>query len=196
MSLRDQLLKKGLVSKKRARAVDQQAKRDRKANQGKKKRKRELKAEADAKTAAEANEKHAARKSAREASDAARDRYESALRVRNLILGNRMDNRGAHPFFHKAKDGVRLLKMSVHPRVAQELSRGNLAIAFLDQGNRESYVLVPRATAATLIELDASVVVHWSQGGGPPDPSEAVFKGEWEPSIGPHRLAEGHPYPN
>lgn len=185
-SLRDQLLQKGLVSKKRARAVDRQQQRARKDQQGQKRKKRAIDEERRAEEKATRETAAERRQAARAAASQVRDAYEAALRVRNLILGHRLDNRGPHPFFHKGRAGRLVFRMSVHLRVAEELRRGNLAIALLDHGNRDEYVLIGRIAAEKLHELAPDVLMHWVRQPSK-DPSEALLERDWEPCLGPHR---------
>lgn len=189
MSLRDQLLKKGLASKKDARRVDRDLKNQRKREQGSKKRKAALAREEKARLAAEKEAQAAERLAARKEREAARDRYEHALQVRNLLLGHRLKNRGGHPFHFKAKDGRTVLRMFVHPRVAEELTLGTLAIAWLDHGNRDEYLLIGRKGAEKLTEIGAeNVLVHWHR--GEPDASERPLHRDWDPSLRPHRVPD------
>lgn len=187
MSLRDQLLKKGLASKKDARRVERDLKQARKSKQGNKQRKSAEQRQAEAARKAAAEAKRARRLADRKEREAARDRYEHALRVRNLLLGHRLKNSGTHPFHFKARDGRRVLRMLVHPRIAAELAKGSLAIAWLNQGNRDEYLLISAQGAEKLEAIGASdVLVHRAR--GEPDPSEQPLHRDWEPSLRPHRV--------
>ncbi|MCB9678430.1 MAG: DUF2058 family protein [Alphaproteobacteria bacterium] len=188
MSLRDQLLKAGLVSKKDARRVNQELKKDRKESQGSKQKKKALEREARAAEEARRNAEQEARLAERRERTEARDRYEAALRVRNLILGNRVKNRGPHRFFFKGRDGRTVHRIEIQAGVAKELANGRLAIALIDHGTREEYVLVGRSAADRIAEVDPSVLVHFCPGPHAPDPSEALMEKDWEPSLGPHRV--------
>ncbi|MCA9568530.1 MAG: DUF2058 family protein, partial [Myxococcales bacterium] len=140
MSLRDQLVAKGLASSKDAQKARRDLKKQRKDDQGSKKRKGELRREQEAAAREEQEARRTERLEARKEREAIRDRHEHALRVRNLILGNRLKNRGDHPFHFVARDGRTILRMMLHRRVAEEIARGSVAIAWLDHGNRDEYV--------------------------------------------------------
>jgi len=188
MSLRDQLLKSGLVNKKAARRLDREQKQARKSKQGSKQRKNKIRREREAAEAAKREADSAARLAQRREREQVRDRYEAALRVRNLILGNRVKNRGSHPFYIRDRDGL-IHRMDLHPKVATELSNGRLGVARLDHGTRVEFVLIGSNAAERLAELDPSVLVHWTPGPHPPDPSERLLQRDWEPSLVPHRVA-------
>lgn len=190
MSLRDQLLKAGLASKKDAAKVKRELKQKRKEAQGHKRKKKHVERErraAEAKARAEEKERLIEEKRAREA---ARDRYEEALRVRNLVLGNRVKSSGKQPFWFKGRDGRTVHRLDVHRKVAEELAHGRLAIARLDHGNREEPVIIGRDAAERIAELDPSVLLHFAPGPHGGDPAEELFQRDWEPSIGPHRVRE------
>lgn len=186
MSLRDQLLKKGLASKKDARRVDQAARKQRKHEEGNARRKKALKREREAAEAAEKAAELEKRLRERAEREAARDRYEHALRVRNLVLGNRTTNRGDHRFFFRAEDKTTVREMRVQKPVAEALANGTLAIAWLDQGTRVDYVLINAAAAAKLHEADAEhIVLHWATGARADH--EQLLERDWDPSLRAHR---------
>lgn len=187
MSLRDQLLKKGLASKKDARRVDREQKKKRRTEKGNQRRKKVVAREEQA--AREAEEKAAAeaRRVERQAREAARDRYEHALRIRNLILGHRVRNRGEHRFHFRAEDGQTIRSIAVQSGIAAAIARGELAIAWLDHGIRVEYVLVSADGARKLRDADAEEsLLHWTPG-DPPGPDEQPLTRTWETSLRPHR---------
>ena len=189
MSLRDQLLAKGLVSKKDVRKANQQSKKQRKQDQGSKRRDSAIEAEQKAAKKAAREAKQAAKLEARRKIEASRDAYERALQIRNTILGNRVTSRGDHPFFFRATDGQTVLRMKVQRSTAQQLANGALAIVALDLGNRYDYVLVGRHVAEKLEELEApGLIVHWARGEA--DSGEGLLDRDWEPSLTPHRVRE------
>lgn len=188
MSLRDQLLSKGLVKKADVRRAEQEAKRERKAEQGAKARKRILEQERKAAEQAEEQARQAQRLEDRKRAESQRDRHERALQVRNLILGHRMNNRGEQPFWYRGPDGRTVFRLKVHPRIAAELAAGNLAIARLDQGNRDEHVLIGKVGAEKLEAIGATeVLLHWAKD-LPRDEADGLLQRDWEPSIRPHRV--------
>lgn len=188
MSLRDQLLAKGLVSGKRARRIDQEEKRERKQEKGNKKRRRELEREARAREEAENAAREAARREARAEYAAQKERMERALQVRNLILGNRIPSRGSVPFHHKDLDGRRLLRLDVSSGVAHQLRCGEAAVVADHAGPELRYVVVGRRAAERIVELAPRLVVFWArEAEGLRQPDLAFLQRDWEPSLRPRR---------
>ncbi|MEZ4318998.1 MAG: DUF2058 family protein [Myxococcota bacterium] len=190
MSLRDQLLKSGLVSKKDARRVDQQVRQEKRIEQSQRKKKKHLEREAAAAAEARKAAELETLRSERREREAAKDRYEQALRVRNLLLGNRVKNRGNHRFYFKGRDGKTVRSLEVQPGVAKELANGRMAVALLDHGTREEYVLIGHDAASRIAELDPTVLLHFTPGPHTPDPADALLERDWETSLRPHRVRE------
>lgn len=192
MSLRDQLLKKGLVDKKRARNVERELKRERKQKQSQRQKKREVEAARAQEEQARQDAVVAVRQQARAAARAARDAVERESRLRHIALSNRIRSRGRVPFHHRATDGRRIHRLEVGERVAWKLRAGEAAIVALRYGEREpEYVVVHAGAAKALQEIDASVVVHLvtdTQGISAPD--EAFLEPEWEISLRPRKATE------
>ncbi len=186
MSLRDQLLKSGLVSKKDKVRAERELKESRKKKQGKRRKKkhveREKKAAAEAKKAAE-QERLLEERRQREA---VRDRYEEALRVRNLILGHRVKGGGPHPFFVRGRKSATLHRMSLSPGVIRQIARGTLAVALLDLGTREEPMVVTARAAEQIAELNPGVLAHHYDSGSDA-PEDALAERDWEPDLRAHR---------
>lgn len=181
MSLRDQLLAKGLVSKKDARRVDRELKDQRKADQGARDRKSRVaaqeKAQADAEKAARTEERLAARKHA----ETERERHERAVQIRNLITGNRVKNTGPHAFFVRGRDGRSVVRLGVHRKVAEALRDGQLGVVVLDHGTRDEVVIVRGTAAARLRGLAPELVLAYAE--GPVELGDGVYDRDWEPTI-------------
>ena len=188
MSLRDQLVAKGFASKKKAKQVDRQLKQSRKQKQGKRRKKKVVEAE---RAAAEAEERAAAvaeRRELRTERERAKAQTERALRIHNLILGNRMRTDGPQPFWHRSLDGRFLLRKSLAPRVAEKLRAGQLAIVAHDLGNRVRYEVVPAATAELLSELAPRLVVFSvTPDGQAGSPQFRFLQRTWSTDLRPHR---------
>ena len=186
MSLRDQLLKAGVASKKDVARVERQKKQDRKRKQGHRKRKNQLEREAEAaeKAARAAElERLAAERSEREAQ---REERERELRVRNLIRGNAVRTRGPQSFWVKRPSG-RLARLSVAPRVAMTLRCGELGIAGLDG----EPVIVARRAIDTLLDIAPEAVWFFvADTKGISEPDEAFMDPDWDISLVPHRVTE------
>jgi len=188
VSLRDQLLKKGLVSKKQAREANRALKKARKKDQGSRRKKKVVAREtAEARAEREAAELEERRKRRLER-DEAKAQVERALRIRNLVWGNRIRVGGKQPFWHPTLDGKQLLRMDVSLRAAEQLRRGELAIAAFDHGNRVDYVVIRGDAARTLRELGARVVVFLVEDvKGILEPEEQFLRRDWESDLRPHR---------
>lgn len=173
MSLRDQLIKKGLVDAKRARKLDRQAKEERKSKQGQRDKKRL--AEARAREAREAAERAAVeeRARARKQAELERERAELPARVRQKILANQIRSRGPVPFFVRGPQPERVARLSVDPRVAWKLRAGEAAVAVLRGADTAPELVVISADAARdLREIDPETVrffVTDVEGIGAPD---------------------------
>jgi uncharacterized protein YaiL (DUF2058 family) len=159
MSLRDQLLKKGLVDKKRAQQIDREAKAERKANQGQRERKNVVQAREAADREAALKAAAEARAVARKQAELARDAAERPARVRQKILANRIRGRGPVPFHVPAPDARTVLRIDVHPNVAWKLRAGELAVAALGWPGPDLELVVINAEAALeLRDIDPAVV--------------------------------------
>lgn len=188
MSLRDQLLKAGVVGKKDIRKANQQAKKRRKQKQGSKERRHQVEAREKARAQAEREAQLEERRANREAADRARDAFEHALQIRNTLMGNQIKNRGDFPFHFKGPDGRKVLQIKVQRKVAEEIAKGAIAIAGLDLGNRVQPILIGAAGAQKLVELGAEgVILHWARQ-MPEDDGGGLLQRDWETSLKPHRV--------
>jgi len=184
MSLRDQLLKAGVASKKDVARVERQKKHERRKKQGN--RKRKTQAERDALAAQEAARQAAlqAKQARRAQREAARAEQERVLRVRNLILGNAVRTRGPQPFWVKRPNG-RIVRLQVAPRVAMTLRSGELAVAGLDG----EPVIVAKRAADVLSDIEPGAVWFYvREPSGPAGPDEQFLMPEWDISLAPHRV--------
>ena len=188
MSLREQLLAKGLVSKKQARRAERELKQARKKKQGRRRKKAAVRAEQEAEEAAARRASLEARRARKLEREEAKAQVERALRVRNLVWGNRVQAGGKQPFWHRSLDGRRLLRMEVSRRAAEQLRRGELAIAAFDHGTRLEYVVLRGDAARKLRELGSGVVVFLVDDvKGILDPENDFLRRTWETDLRPHR---------
>ncbi|HIJ78916.1 MAG: DUF2058 domain-containing protein [Desulfobulbaceae bacterium] len=152
--LKDQLLKAGLVSKKQAKKVEHEKRISRQQNQGK----------VQAPQSNQVREEQAAH--ARRNQELTRQRAEEARRkeqkaqVKQLIESNRLalDGRGEAYFF---ADQNKVKRLFVAEEMAEQLSRGQLAIVRLGNG----YEVVPAKVAHQIANRDPEAVVAFHQGG-------------------------------
>lgn len=190
MSLRDQLLKAGIASKKDVRRVNQELKAERKQEQGHRDKKRVLTAAEEA-ARREAEEQALRDKAAaRKEREAAQEVHERAHRIRQIVQQNRLAGKGPLPFFHRALDGRRLNRLNVSDRTAFGLRCGDIGVAGLvEPDGTESYHLLRRAAAQKLAEIAPEAVVFLvDDTAGISRPEEQFIERPWDPSLRPHRL--------
>jgi len=186
MSLRDQLLAKGLVSKKRARSADRDKKRDRKREKGARDKKRVREAaerEAQEVAAAKRRDEQQAQR-ARYAQE--RERMERALQVRQILSHHRMKTRGRIAYHHiSAKVGV-VCRLWVDEATAFRLRNGTLAIV-LDR-ERDGYAVVSAEIAERLNAIAEGLVVwHVQDTSGLAAPELALHPYDGEVCLQAHR---------
>lgn len=190
MSLRDQLLAKGLVSKKKAKQTDRALKSERRAAQGARKKKRELQREAEAARALEAEAAEQARRALAEAQRDRQAEVERPLRVRNLLLGNRMPLGRGQRFWHRTPHGTTIAETQVSSGLAQRLRSGDVALAWLAEHTGRSdatqgtVVAVPRRAAEAIRELQPEVVLFLvDDREGLAAPELGFHQRTWEPDL-------------
>lgn len=176
MSLRDSLLKAGVVSQKDVRRVNQQKQAERHKAKGQRESREEMERRAaeEAKRAKEAREAEiieARRARAREA-----ELLELRRRVSHLLRDYQLRTRGGNqPFWHRAADGRHLHKMYVGERMAWDLRDGRVAIAWTGDPQDPVYLLLPASVVPRVLEIDPARVLFFNPGGAPKDdPSEQL----------------------
>lgn len=191
MSLRDQLLAKGLASKKQARKAARELKAKRRAEQGSRRSKRELQ-QASEQAAREAEQaEQDRRRAARAAQTEAQRVAERALRIRNILIGNRMRPGQGHRFWHRSPDGRYLSELQVSSGMAYKLRCGEVAIARFDHQGWSEAVLIPAAAAAKLRELAPELILFSVEDTtGLSAPELALHQRDWPTELGPHRATE------
>ncbi len=181
MSLRDQLLKAGLVSKKDARRAEQERRRQEQKRRGRQEKKKVREAREAARRAAEERERVEALARARREHARVARLHERALRIRQLIRAHELKAGGPVRYFHRGVGGA-IHAMQVSAGTARLLARGRVAVVALDLGTRIRYALVPDRVAAQLAELSDKVVVHWVRDGGEGE-EEAAPARDWAPDL-------------
>ena len=159
MSLRDQLLAKGLVSKKKARSVDRDLKKTRKKKQGQRRRRSEVEAEQRARVEAAEEAERETRMADRRRREVEQARTQRALQVLQIVHGNRLKVAGKVRFYHRSADGRLLVRMTVSERAAFQLRNGDLGICALAAAAAPTYVVLPRSAIERLKELAPHLVV-------------------------------------
>lgn len=178
MSLRDQLLKVGLVDKRKVRQANRQLKKKRKNKQGARQSKQELKRAAAAEAAALKAELKAKADAERARVHALREREARDKAVHMWLRTHRVPLRGGNQlFFHRSARGPRLVRCLFPESFVTELRRGRLAIAWDGPTSADpEYVLVPDATARRLQELAPERVLFFNAQPPPDDdPAEQPY---------------------
>lgn len=187
MSLRDQLLQKGLASKKDARRVDQERLAERRREEGNAKRKRSLEIEklalAEAARVAELEEK----RQARAVLDARREAAERELRLRQLVDAHRVKARGPVPYFVVRPSG-RLVRLDVPELIAKGLRCGEFAVV-ADPHVDDGVAVVARKGALRIAEVETQAVLRWVQDTVGISAAEEQFsQREWAPDLRARRV--------
>jgi uncharacterized protein YaiL (DUF2058 family) len=189
VSLRDQLLAKGLASKKDAQRVGRELKDVRRKDEGARKSLGELEAEERAARAAEAERARAELAERRRRAEAERMAEELPRRARDLVAGNRVRPGRGQTFFHRGPDGKHVGRVEVSSGTAYRLRCGELALAWLDRGTFSEVVVIPRAAADQLLELAPELVLFLvTDTAGISDRAEAFAERTWEPDLRARRV--------
>lgn len=170
MSLRDQLLKAGLVDKGKVREANRDLKRQRRQEQAH----RDRKAAVEAREAAAREEARVADVQRRRAERAAREaEREEATRLRlvdNLVGAWRLPDRtGPQPFFTWTPDRRHAHRLRLPESVAWDLRRGSLAVAWTGRPDDPQYALLPAATARRVLAHAPERIVFFNEAPPPGD---------------------------
>lgn len=179
MSLRDSLLKAGVVSTKDVRRVNQEQEAERRKSKGdresrEERERREQEASKAAREAAAAQIIAARRAREQEAEQAAIRRQAGHL-IRDYQLRTRGGNQ---PFWHRNPDGRHIHKLMVSERMAWDLVSGRVAIAWTGDLLDPTYVLLPREVAMRITALDQGRILFFNAEPAPrDDPAERPLDG-------------------
>ena len=176
MSLRDSLLKAGVVNKKDAQRVELQLRAEKKAAVGnqisKAERERQEREEAE-RVRREREEELLARR--REA----RARQEQEIRLmssRQILRSHSLRFRsGPQRFWYKAPVPPEIWRMDLPERIANDLRCGYLAIAWCDDQNPD-VVVIDRKAAERVHAIRPELILFWNADGGDRDPAEQLWK--------------------
>ncbi len=176
MSLRDQLVKAGLASKKDKRRVERGLKQNRRQQQGRKRSKRARNEQRRRQLQAQQQEKLQQRR----ALQAARRQQEEAqarrLRVNQILQHHGLRCAGgSQRFWHRTVGGSLLGRVDLPVKLAAGLRAGTLALAYADPPSGDTYVVVARDVALRVAGILPERVVHFNE--EPPDaddPSERL----------------------
>ena len=148
MSLRDQLLKAGLVDKKRVKKANRELKKARRKQQSERQKKSVVRAEQEAERAAEVSAKKQARRDRRLQSEVRQEQANRGRLVGNLVRSYGQTIPTGHQlFFCRPPTGPTLVRLKIPLEVAMELRLGKQAIAWTGPANEPDLLILP-ATAS------------------------------------------------
>ena len=153
-SLQDQLLQSGLVDKKKAKQLKQEHRKEAKGRQKGQVHIDEAKEQARRVQL----EKVERDRQLNKEQQAEAEKKEIKAQIVQLITMNRISREGGDVAY-QFKDGTRIKKMYVTPKIQRELVNGRLAIAKL----ADDYELLPAAAAEKIAQRDPQVVVLLNQ---------------------------------
>ncbi|MCK5716524.1 MAG: DUF2058 domain-containing protein [Thiomargarita sp.] len=161
-SLRDQLLKQGLVSQEKAKKAEQQAKSKYHQNRKKKKKDREknvLEKDSVANSAAESRDSEILRaQELNRQKEEARQQKALQAQVRDFIIHHQVTDPKANIPYNFVEDKfVRYIQ--INSTQQKQLADGYLAITVLG----ESYALVPAPIAKKIMERSPKTVIYFNQ---------------------------------
>ena len=153
-SLQEQLLKAGIVDKKKAKQVEQEKR---------KQTKQSHKGHTQVNEAKELAKKALAEKTARDREinrqrEAKAELKAIAAQIRQLIEVNRINRQGGETAY-QFTDGTKIKKIYVSPLLHNQLSKGLIAVVRLN----EQYELVPAVIADKINQRDESIVLVQNQ---------------------------------
>ena len=191
MSLRDQLIAKGLVSKKQARKATQELRKERKSKQGKRRRKKHVERETAAAEKVARETREAERRKARDEDASRREQHELVFRVRDLIRNNRIGGKGPVLFRFRMIGSTMVGTLKLPVALARDLRVGKAAIAGCRLGGEVEHHVVSVAAAEKLAEVSPESLVFFVRDlehlG---DPAQAFAERTWETELGPRRLRD------
>lgn len=161
-SLKDQLLKAKLVSKKQVRKAEHEQRQKRKelGREGIEQERARLRAELE--------EKERLRKEEQQHQERLRREEELARgglqRIRSLVSGSDLGRVGAGPnaFYYKAADG-RIPRVEISGAMAEQLEAGRAAVVELPGDPAPEVYIVPREVADQVQRIDPGVIRFWNR---------------------------------
>lgn len=171
MSLRDQLLKAGVVSRKQKQAAERELKRKRKLEQAARASKREIEQAARQQAERERLAALEAVAERRRASHAAREAAARALRVNQIIEHHALrSSAGPQPFWHCTPGGVVLNRLDLPRKLAEQLRLGRLAVVYSESLGELTFRVITREVAQRLGDILPERVLFLNE--LPPDPED------------------------
>lgn len=165
-SLRDQLLKTGIVSKEQAKQAEKQAKSKTHQQQKQKKKKKKqsqsetIDTESISYLATKAREEEIARaKELNREKEAERKQKAKQAQISDLIQCHQENDPDGEIAYHFTEAGKYVQKILVTAKQQQQLVNGQLAIAVLE----ENYYVIPKPITEKILERIPDAIVHFRQ---------------------------------
>lgn len=171
MSLRDQLLRAGVVSAKQKRAAERDLKRKRKKKQAVKAPKRDLEREARQRAEEARRAAVAAKLAQRREKQQVQEADARRLRANQIVEHHALRSKpGPHRFWHHTPGGVILNRLDLPRSLAEQLRMGRMAVVWSESFGEPSYRVVTREVAERLRGILAERVLFLND--TPPDPAD------------------------
>ena len=171
MSLRDQLLKAGLVDKKRVKKANRELKKNRRKQQSERQKKSVVLAKQAADRTADLSAKKQARRKRRLESENRQEKANLGRLVGNLVRSYGQPVPAGHQlFFCRPPTGPILIRLKIPLEVALELRLGKQAIAWSGVAEEPQLLLLPAAAAQRIIKHDRQRLLFYNP--SPPDPDD------------------------
>lgn len=176
MSLRDAMLKAGVVDKKKVRDTERALKESRRQEQGHREARALVEAREAALLAAEREEDQRRQREERARRESEQAAAEGALRVRHLLRHHRLRvGSGMVRFHHRAADGPTLVAWDLPRFVAEGLRDGRLAVAALREPGGVAYALIVAEVALKVQAIRPEDLVFFNVTPPGSDPAEALL---------------------
>lgn len=194
MSLRDQLVAKGLASKSDKQRVQRELKKKRRDEAGRREKKSKVLAEQRAAEEAAREAAVLAKAVERAKREAEREQLERRERVRQTVRDNQVRARGSVVFHFKKLNSNRIGRLQTSESVARRLRAGEAGIAALPpplgrESEEEDYHVVGIKAVRKLEEVAPEFLVFYvSDTTGISSPEERFLEQEWEISFTPRRV--------
>ncbi len=180
MSLRDQLLKAGVVSKKQKQAAERDLKRKRKKKQSKRRSKKDVKRQERAAAEQRRREAIEAKLVRRQESQEAQEAAARSLRANQIVEHHALLSKpGPQRFWHRTPGGVVLNRLDLPRKLAEQLRAGRLAVVCSVSFGEPTYRVVTREVAERLRGILPERVLFLNERPpDPEDPAEMLFEAE------------------
>ena len=177
MSLRDSLLKAGVVNKKDAQRVEQQLRLEKKAALGSQisKAERERQEREEAERQRQEREEELLRR--RREAKAQQELEIRLMSSRQILRSHALRYRpGPQRFWFKAPVHPEIWRLDLPERLADDLRCGYLAVAWCDDQSPD-VLIIDRAAAERVAAIRPELILFWNADGGERDPAEQLWDG-------------------